>query len=555
MVISSLAEVASIGALIPFLTFLVNPQKLSSLNFVEPVIIFFKITEIHKLLLPLVIIFVITALLSGAIRLLVLLSQTRLGYSIGADFSNQIYRKTLHQPYSVHVNRNSSKVISVISNKTTIVIESCLLQILLILSSSLILFGITITLILINPVLTFFCIASLGGIYILISIFTKKQLLFNGRIINHESHKVIKALQEGLGGIRDILISGIQTEYCNVYESADRSLRISQANIQMTSRAPRYLVETFGMVLIAAVAYFLSLEADDSFKIVPLLGILAFSAQRILPILQQIYSSWAIIVGCQSLVLEVLFFLEQESNKLSNTTQLLKINFNNKIELSQICFRYSSNSPWVLNNLNIEIVKGSRVGFIGATGSGKSTLLDIITGLIQPNAGSLLIDGIEINEFNSEAWRSNISYVPQNIFLLDGSITDNIAFGVPKSIVDHVAIKNAAMEAQIHDDILSWHEGYETIVGERGVRLSGGQSQRIGIARALYKHSKIIVFDEATSALDPNTEMEVMRAIKLIRKDVTLILVAHRISTLQVCDKVYQVSKGTLVDYNINVIN
>jgi len=218
--------------------------------------------------------------------------------------------------------------------------------------------------------------------------------------------------------------------------------------------------------------------------------------------------------------------------------------FQKQIALKQLSFRYSSQTPWVLKNLSLIIPKGSRIGFIGTTGSGKSTLLDIVMGLLQPTEGLLEIDNQAITYVNYRAWQAHIAHVPQTIYLADSSVEENIAFGIPKNQIDPVRVRKAAQQAQIADKIESWPKQYQTFVGERGIRLSGGQRQRIGIARALYKQSDVIIFDEATSSLDTETEQAVMQSIEGLSKDLTLLIIAHRLTTLRNCTQIVQLGDG-----------
>ena len=218
--------------------------------------------------------------------------------------------------------------------------------------------------------------------------------------------------------------------------------------------------------------------------------------------------------------------------------------FQQQIRLNNLSFRYSTETPWVLQNLDITLSKGSRVGFIGTTGSGKSTLLDIIMGLLQPNEGGLEVDGQPITAANYRNWQAHIAHVPQAIFLADSTIEENIAFGIPKELIDHDRVRQASKQAQIAEIIESWPKQYQTFVGERGIRLSGGQRQRIGIARALYKQADVIIFDEATSALDNETEQAVMQAIEGLSKDLTILIIAHRLTTLKNCTQVIELGDG-----------
>jgi len=297
------------------------------------------------------------------------------------------------------------------------------------------------------------------------------------------------------------------------------------------------------MLLIAALAYSLAQQVDGIAMAIPFLGALALGAQRLLPVLQQAYGSWTQINSGRSSLKDTLELLDQPLPDYANQP-VLQMPFNQNIILKQLGFRYGEQAPYVLKNINLTISKGSRVGFIGTTGSGKSTLLDIIMGLLQPTDGTLEIDGKAITVGNHRAWQAHVAHVPQSIFLADSTIEENIAFGIPRDQINHSRVKRAAQQAQISDSIESWPKQYQTFVGERGIRLSGGQRQRIGIARALYKEADVIIFDEATSALDSETEQAVMQAIEGLGKELTLLIIAHRLTTLKNCTKIVELSDG-----------
>jgi ABC-type multidrug transport system fused ATPase/permease subunit len=545
MILTSFAEVISIGAVLPFLGVLTAPDQIFAHPIAQPLIHALNLTEPKQLLLPLTIAFGIAALFSGVMRLILLWAQTRLSHAIGADFSISIYRRTLYQPYAVHVARNSSEVIAGISGKANGVVHSTLLPTFTILSSTLMLIFILLALLSIEPMIALSAFAGFGAIYVVIIFVTKKALVRDSQRINHESNQVIKALQEGLGGIRDVLIDGTQATYCNIYRNADLPLRRATANIAIISGCPRYGIEALGMVLIAALAYLLAGRSSDIANAIPVLGALAMGAQRLLPVMQQAYSSWSAMRGGQASLAAALDLLDQPLPVYANAPSTPPIPFKHNITLNNLAFKYTENTPWVLQHgLSLNIPKGSRIGFIGATGSGKSTLLDIIMGLLQPTSGSLAIDGINITEKNHRGWQAHIAHVPQAIFLADTSMTENIAFGVPVEQIDHARVRQAAQKAQIAQTIESWSKQYDTLVGERGVRLSGGQRQRIGIARALYKQADVIVFDEATSALDTGTERAVMQAIEGLGNDLTILIVAHRLTTLKNCTQVIELDDG-----------
>jgi ABC-type multidrug transport system fused ATPase/permease subunit len=543
MLLASFAEVMSIGAVLPFLGALTTPDLIFFHPLAQPLINALSLTSPKQILLPLTIVFSMAALFAGVMRLILLVVQTRLSFAIGADFSFSIYRRTLYQPYAVHLMRNSSEVITGITNKANGLVNNAISPVFMILNSTLMVIFILIALLSIDTKIAIAAFIGFSAIYAIVIFATKRALVRDSQRINYESTQVLKALQEGLGGIRDVLIDGTQATYCNIYRNADLPLRRALANISIISGCPRYGIEALGMVLIAALAYSL---ADSSLGIgntIPVLGALALGAQRLLPVLQQAYSSWTSIRGGQASLAEVLSMLDQPLPDV--TTLSSSISFNHSITLNTVAFKYTKNAPWVLRpDLCLSIPKGCRIGVIGATGSGKSTLLDIIMGLLQPTNGSLAIDGVNITRHNHRGWQAHICHVPQTIFLADTTIVENIAFGVPVEQIDHSRVHQAAQKAQIGQTIESWSKKYNTVVGERGVRLSGGQRQRIGIARALYKKTDVIVFDEATSALDNDTERVVMEAIEKLGDELTVIIVAHRLTTLKNCTQIIELEDG-----------
>ena len=543
MILASFAEILSIGAVLPFLAILTAPERAFLHPSAQPIIRALELTEASQLLLPLTIAFGLAALMAGAMRLLLLWASTRLSYAAGADLSTNIYRRTLYQPYAVHVARNSSEIISGISSKTGNAIYT-MHMVLNLMSSGVMLIAILFTLLSVDPLIALAAFGGFGLIYAVIIKLTRKQLLINSQIIARESTSVVMSLQEGLGGIRDVLIDGSQAIYCRIYRDSDIPLRQAQGSNSFINSSPRFGMEALGMLLIAFLAYTLAQQEDGIAKVIPILGALALGAQRLLPVLQQAYSSWSSIQGGRQSLQDALELLDQPLPHYAEQTDVKVIPFNEQIWLKKLSFRYSDNSAWVLKDIELKITKGGRYGFIGATGCGKSTLLDIVMGLLQPTEGVLEIDGGAITESNFRSWQAHIAHVPQTIFLSDSSIAENIAFGIPKNQIDLVRVKQVARQAQISEIIESWPKQYDTFVGERGIRLSGGQRQRIGIARALYKQADVIILDEATSALDSNTELAVMEAIEGLDREITLLIIAHRLTTLKNCTQVVEMGDG-----------
>ena len=536
----------SISAVLPFLGVLTSPDRVFAHPAAQPMVKLLGFTTPSQLVIPLIITFAAAALMAGSLRVLLLWVTTRLSFAVGADFGISIYRRTLYQPYAVHVARNSSEVISGISGKANGVIYNIVLPVLTLIGSSMMLITILIALLAIEPVIALLAFGGFGGLYALIIFFTRRSLLVDSQSIARESIQVIKALQEGLGGIRDVLIDGSQATYCQVYKKADLQLRHAQGRSAFVAASPRYLMEVVGMLLITVLTYLLVQQTGGLGKAIPILGAIALGAQRLLPVLQQSYGSWIAIQSGQASLQDTLVLLDQPLPSHANQPILEALPFAKSISLKQLAFRYGPESPFVLKDLNFTINKGSRIGFIGVTGSGKSTLLDIVMALLEPTLGTMEVDGTPVWPNKNRAWQLHIAHVPQTIFLADSTIEENIAFGLPIDLIDRARVLKAAQQAQIAETIETWAKQYQTIIGERGIRLSGGQRQRIGIARALYKEADVIIFDEATSALDNQTEQAVMQAIEGLSQDLTLLIIAHRLTTLKGCTQIVELEDGSI---------
>jgi ABC-type multidrug transport system fused ATPase/permease subunit len=548
MILASFAEMLSIGAVLPFLAVLTNPSKIFENPSLKPLIHLLQIDSPNGLLFPLTIFFAIAVVLAAFMRLALLKRSLAFSFATGSDLGFSIYRRTLYQPYAVHVSRNTSQLIDGITSKTTLVTDGILMPLLYIASSLVMMIVIISTLLLIAPGTTLAAFGSFAFIYIFIGRMTRKRLTKNSQYIAQESTVVIKSLQEGLGGIRDVLIDGTQEGYCQIYKRSDSLLRDAYATSQYIGAAPRFGVEALGMLVIMAIAYFLSQqdEAGGIVSAIPILGLLALAAQRLVPVMQITFQSWVRIKSNQDSLIDALNFLDQPLPEYLNDEVAQPIIFKKSISLKEISFRYQDDAPWVIEGLNLDIVKGSQIGFIGTTGSGKSTLLDIIMGLLEPTKGSFTVDGQLIKGSNMRSWQLHIAHVPQAIFLADSSIAENIAFGVPAELINYSRVQEVAEVAQLADLIETLPDKYKTTVGERGVRLSGGQRQRIGIARALYKNVDVIVLDEATSALDGETELAVMKAIEAFSKNLTVLIIAHRLSTLRNCSSIIELARGQI---------
>lgn len=545
--VSAFAEMIGLGIVFPFLGVLVSPEKVMVMPTIAKITSFLGISSTNELLLVLTAALVISTLVASAVKLLLLWASARVSITAAGDLSVELYRRTLFQPYITHIARNSSEIIAGIGTKVSHAMLF-LHQTSTMVSSAVILMALTLTLIAIDPRAALSSGVSFGAAYIFISRIARKRLRRNGEVLSAEAPRTVKALQEGLGGIRDVLLDGTQAYYCTLYADSDRRIRRAQSANSFINMAPRYVMEGFGVTFIALLAYWLTLGGNVGQSALPVLGALALGAQRMLPTLQAIYGAWANIVSSEASVSDTLALLDQPLPKEAFNPIPAPLGLRNCIRFESIDFAYQSAEPLILKNIDLTIRKGERIGIIGSTGSGKSTILDILMGLLQPTGGRLVVDEIPITEENSLAWRQSIAHVPQSIFLADASVAENIALGKAVEDIDMERVRRAASQARIADLIESRPEGYFTRVGERGVKLSGGQRQRIAIARALYKNASVLVLDEATSALDNGTEKEVMDAVQGLGSDLTIIIVAHRIDSVKDCHRVVRVEAGAIVD-------
>lgn len=537
-IIVSFFEMASLGAVIPFLTVLAEPETVFQNEYMQPFISFLQIAQPSGLALPITLVFILLTIFSALVRFIFLWAITRLSQQAGADLSINIYRHTLFQDYAIHVARNSSEVINGIITKTTTVTKGVIAPVLNLISTTVTIIGIILVLVAINIFVTLTAFIGFGSLYLLVMYLTRRNLSGNSKRIADKSDLMVKSLQEGLEGIREVLLNSNQQFYVNLYKDSDLQMRKATWRNELIFSGPRFLMEAVGIGIVAIIAYLATLKLGGINQFLPVLGAFVLGAQKLLPAIQKAYASYSRIKGSAYSLDDVLELLDQPIPDDAGLPSSLPITFKHSIELKNLSFRYSDESPWVLKDLNLIIPKGSVIGVIGSTGCGKSTLLDIIMSLLSSISGELLIDNMVINNTNKKSWQTHISSVPQDIYLSDGTIEENIAFGLPREEINQSLVKMAAQQAQISDLVESWDDGYQTIVGERGARLSGGQRQRIGLARAFYRQSDVLILDEATSALDNDTESAVMDAINNFDHNITVIIIAHRLSTLKNCDMI-----------------
>jgi ABC-type multidrug transport system fused ATPase/permease subunit len=547
MLLGAAAEMLTLGAIVPFLGILTNPELLQGSS--RGAMVLRHVADwLGMAPLPAAAaIFIACAIAAAGLRLLLSWASFKFVFAVGADFGRDVYTKTLHQPYSFHIERNSSESIASI-DKVNALVTSVMLPTMQIVVAATMVLAILTGMLLVDFTVSMVTGATFGLLYGFISMWAKKRLIACGEAISEEGHVKYKVIQESLGGIRDVIIDGCQDVYIAHFVRADQRMRNAQARINLLASSPKYVVESLGMIMFVAIAYGLSSRAGASVAI-PVLGALAIGAQRLLPYMQVVYNSIATIRGSLASANDVMAVLALPSpapQVQQASFSLQPAQTEPRISLQRIQFGYGGDKPPVLTDVNLDILPGQKIGFVGATGSGKSTLIDLIMGLLTPTAGQIKVNGVALDASNVRAWQGQIAHVPQAIYLNDSTIAENVALGVAANDIDQSKLEQALRQAQVWDFVTGLPEGIRTRVGERGVQLSGGQRQRLGIARALYKHADVLVLDEATSALDNQTEAAVMDAIYRLRPDLVVIMIAHRLSTLQGCDRLIEVAKGQL---------
>ncbi|SFR98986.1 ABC-type bacteriocin/lantibiotic exporter, contains an N-terminal double-glycine peptidase domain [Sphingomonas jatrophae] len=543
MLLGAFAEMVSIGATLPLLTLLAAPEQMRRFDLFTRITRAVGLTE-ATLLPAITALFVVAAIACTVIRLLLLRSTQKFVFGVGHDLGVQLYDHLLHQSYIYHTLHNSAEVQAGIQKVNTI--TNLFLQPLMqgVISFTVMIF-IVATLAWVDPLLAALAVGGFGGVYVVISLTIKRVLQRNSGRLSSLLTTRIQAVQEGMGGIRDVLIERAQPLYLAKFARLDRQFRDAQSLTTLLANAPRYLVEGMGLVLIAVLAIFMSRQPGGLVAALPALGALAVGAQRLMPLLQQVYFGWSQMMTNYVNLTNVLDVLDQPVERPDRAAAPLP--FAKEVGLSGVSFAYGAAGP-VLSDVSLTIPKGARVGLVGRTGSGKSTVLDLLMGLLEPQQGAVLVDGAPLATAQDRfRWQANINHVPQAVFLSDDTLAANIAIGHDAAAIDMTRVRAAAAAAHAAEFIEALPDGYASTVGEQGMRLSGGQRQRIGLARALYARRPVLVLDEATSALDADTEAAVMESIRQLDADLTVIIVAHRLSTLRHCSTIIRLDGGQIV--------
>ncbi len=547
-IFNGLFEFISIGSALLFIESLTDPNKISSsFSFL---ISTFSISNEKQLITLSTIIFLTINLITTVIRILNLWLNTKFRISFLNYFSNKVYRKVINQEYYFFINQNNSELFADITSnieKTNFFFENLLTLI----TSIVLSLSIILSLIKLNFYITFFSVVFFSAIYTLLGILINKRVESYSKIEMESDYSLHKTILNSLNAIKEIIISNNHEFYIKNFKQNNNNLRKYQGIIGFITTFPRYLFEGIGLLFLGISGFIIYSNFNNSANIIAILGAFALGAQKLLPAMQSSYKSWSLLYFYNKPLNRVLELIKLKS---TNYNKIIKdkLSFQRQIKITNLSFNYKSNKENISKNINLTINKGENLGIFGKTGSGKTTLINILMGILSPTSGNIFIDDKDLFNLNKtnllKKWKNNISLVPQDIFLFDASITENIAFCVPKEKIEFQRVVNAAKIACAHEFISKTASGYQTFVGDKGIKLSGGQKQRIGLARAIYSNSELLILDESTSALDFKTEKSVIESIfnKNSNSNLTTITIAHRLSTLRYCDKIIELKDGSI---------
>ncbi len=545
-------QVVGIASIIPFLALVADPDRFlrnDILNWLYTTLNFSS-TNSFLIFVGFVVLGILT--LSNAITALTTWRLDHFSWMQEHRVSKRLLTNYLYRPYAFFLNQNTSILGKNILSEVHHVIKGILVPGMQLVARAIVTFFILILLVIVNPVLAVSVATITGGAYAGIYVALRRKLIRTGKERVKSNRARFKAASEALSGVKDVKVLGREQTFIKEYSTPSRHFAHHLATEHAIGSLPKYAVESiaFGGILLI-VLYLLAVRQDMS-QVLPIIGLYAVAGYRLMPAMQQIYSSMTRIrfhmAALDVLDQDLQYQTEERPQDVVDRQKLPALPFRDRLELRDVTFKYRGAKEPVFSGLNLTVEARTSVAFVGSTGSGKTTTVDIILGLLRPEQGYLAVDGVKISDENLASWQKTLGYVPQQIYLTDNSVARNIAFGVPKEHIDMAAVERAAKVAHIHDFVMTeMPAGYDTVVGERGVRLSGGQRQRIGIARALYHDPDVLILDEATSALDGVTEEGVFQAVEDIAKTKTVIMIAHRITTIRNCDVIYLLDRGHII--------
>lgn len=543
IVLMACLEVAGIAAISPFLSLVTNPESIQTSGLLQRIYTTFGFESTQSFVVFMGLVALALMVTSNLFALFMNWLLVRFAWLRNHSLSERLLAQYLAKPYTFFLERNTSEMGKNILAEVQQVVNGLLVPGMLTLANIIVVIFIFIFLVILNPLRAIIVSLALGSGYVIVYTLLQRRMARYGDESVQANKERFQLANEALGGVKEIKLLGRENVFLGNFAKVSKLFSRRMALAEVLSNSPRYVLDTiaFGTILTIMIV----LYTQDASQVIPVVGVYAFAGYRLMPALQQIYRNITKARFHTSVLATVKRDLENIAIMFPDRSERLP--FQDRLELSSISFKYPTAKEALLQNLSLTIKRNASVAFVGSTGSGKTTIVDILLGLLPPDGGHLSVDGQTLDKDNLRNWQANLGYVPQTIFLSDGTIAQNIAFGVSREKIDMEAVIKAATIANLHDFVSNLPDGYNTVVGERGVRLSGGQRQRIGIARALYHDPSVLILDEATSALDNVTEEAVFQAIKNVMGKKTVIMIAHRISTVRECDTIFVLEQGRIV--------
>lgn len=554
VVIMAIFELIGIASIAPFMAIVSDPNVIESNSLLNQLYISTGLTSHSEFLFFVGLLVLATLTIAALVSMFTIWRLSLFGAKVGTEIADRLYAHYMKQDWLFHASGSSAQLTKQVATEAVRVTEGVIQPLMQMNARIVLAIIISAAIVIYNPLVAITGLLIFAVAYFLLFKLVRKRLQKNGAKISSVMTQRYRLMNEGFGGIKDVLLLGRKEDFLNRFEQSGEIFAQARGSNIAISQVPRYLMEliAFGSIL-GLVLFLLASKSQDISIVLPILSFYALAGFKLLPAFQQIYSSLAQVKGniasFESIRADLI--ASQNEIQIKNTeysSQKEHLPVQNNIQLNDITFTYPGKAKPALKNLTLNIPVNSVVGIVGPSGSGKSTAIDMLLGLIQPKTGELKIDDTIITDQNRRAWQNTIGFVPQSIFLSEGTIAENVAFGIPQDQIDHQQVNKALKLAHLDELVQGLEKGIHTKVGERGVQLSGGQRQRIGIARALYHEADVLVFDEATSALDGITEKMIMEAIHDFSGQKTIIMIAHRLKTVQKCDQIYYIDQGQLID-------
>lgn len=549
MVVQACLEVISIGSILPFIALLERPEAIHTTWFTQQAYESLGFTSDRSFLIFTGVCVLGLFVVVNAVNTLSLCAQAHFSWMRSFSISRRLLMSYLSQPYTFFLNRNSADFTRNIYQEVRQVIVGLILPGVILLSRSISIFLILALLLYINWAISIGIAAVFTIVYAIVFLVSRKALKQIGIRIVAANEACYRVTNEAFGGIKEAKLRGIEQVFIDSFSPQGHMVARMNRRRVIISGTPRFILETVAFGSMLTIVLILLGTSGSISTIIPTLSVFAFAGYRLMPSLSQIFVAIANIRSSTASLDVVVADLKNSGSWQNHDEEVEPFSLTRCLELNEVAFEYQTDGRHVLENVDLSIKHGESIAIVGSTGAGKTTLLDIMLGLLEPTRGTMSIDGTAVTQENVRRWQSQIGYVPQQIFLSDDTISRNIAFGVPDEKVSQSQIEFAGSVAGLHEFIESeLPDGYQTPVGERGVRLSGGQIQRLGIARAIYQNPSIIFLDEATSALDSKTEKQVMDGLQKQAEDRTVVIIAHRLTTVRFCDRIVVLDSGRISD-------